>query len=72
MKPRCTKCDVPYVIGYAIETDRCGGFCTYPSRYNYDSLRLINCWKCPKCGESEELDNEDKMLLNGYWRCSIK
>lgn len=68
MKTRCSKCDVPYILGIAIDTR---GFrlersiCMHgPEIYNYDSAIITLCWKCPKCGESEELDNEERELFN--------
>jgi hypothetical protein len=29
-----------------------------PDPYKWDTLDVVKCWKCPKCGHSEYLDND--------------
>jgi hypothetical protein len=54
----CPNCNVKLIIGQAIEFPESLGCCTgfggeAPPRNN-DTLEIIECWKCPKCGHSED------------------
>jgi predicted nucleic-acid-binding Zn-ribbon protein len=53
----CPKCKVEMVIGQVIYPYELKNRLYDPSVpiANKDNLRLVKCWKCPSCGNSEEL-----------------
>jgi hypothetical protein len=54
----CHKCNVELIIGQAIEFPEslgcCTGFGGEATPRNNETLEIIECWKCPKCGHSED------------------
>lgn len=54
MPPNCNKCNVQMIFGIAIDAMP-DGFRVAPISKIVD-LKLINCWKCPICGNSEEIE----------------
>lgn len=56
----CKRCNVPMEIGKAIkykgrEKGERGIHCIANPIISADMLQMIDCWKCPKCGHSEDL-----------------
>lgn len=54
MPPNCNKCNEQMVFGIAIDAMP-DGFRVAPISKIVD-LNLIDCWKCPICGNSEEIE----------------
>ena len=57
----CKYCHVMMEFGTAIRGNfemQCFGYINKPA-YTWDTLDVVRCWKCPKCGHSEYLDNDD-------------
>lgn len=55
--PHCYLCGTKMGPGYAIEAGDDGICCRTwgpPQISTYETLRIIGCWKCPKCGHSED------------------
>jgi hypothetical protein len=62
---KCVKCDTDMVIGQAINPYNQGipfSFFT-PPPIKIDTLELIDCWKCPKCGRSDYLEKDNSNWL---------
>jgi ssDNA-binding Zn-finger/Zn-ribbon topoisomerase 1 len=58
---KCIKCNTGMVIGQAIsphnrEIRWCFG--SQPP-IKIDTLELIDCWKCPKCGQSDYIEKDN-------------
>ena len=54
---RCPRCDLEMEIGQAIKPNYDPN-AFYIAPVGYDSSpEIIECWKCPKCGFSEFLDD---------------
>lgn len=52
--PLCPVCITQMGAGYAIDAE--DDYCCRGRWYavvTYESMRIIGCWKCPKCGHSE-------------------
>lgn len=60
---KCSKCDIEMVEGIAIDPvgfeSNCRYFTPQPL-LNSETLRVIKCLKCPKCGFSDEPINNDQ------------
>lgn len=55
--PQCPRCNIPLKVGKAIDPkpvdrDYCFSMLPYPD-VTIDSLSIMLCWKCVKCGHSE-------------------
>lgn len=55
---KCPKCKTEMVVGQAIEARSTDNVCTGfgVPMLNKDTLRLIECLKCPECGHSDDLN----------------
>ena len=52
---KCNRCNLDYELGFAIFVDPDKAKVRW--NYNhYDDLVVVECLKCPKCGQSEFLD----------------
>ena len=52
----CPRCKIPMTIGQAIDGFEDDEMCRRPSwqhSVDKDSLKLVHCFKCPKCGHSD-------------------
>lgn len=55
----CKRCNIEMKLGQAIHTDRdpprnvCFGFGNIREKH---PLKIVQCWKCPKCGHSEDIE----------------
>lgn len=58
---KCPRCDVEMNVGIAINVN--GGRYIAPcvNIIDYNSLEIIKCWKCPKCGHSDDGEGS-------YWK----
>lgn len=61
---RCPRCDVDMILGQAIDAgpdyNRAIVFCQHI--INASNLKLIDCFKCPKCGHSDDGINGNKLF----------
>jgi len=55
---KCPKCGTEMGKGIAIDAEDTRGFTIVPrAPLNAESLKLIECFKCPKCGYSDDIEN---------------
>jgi hypothetical protein len=57
----CKYCHVMMEIGHSIRSDDDSVLFVYGRKqpsYTWGTLDIVKCWKCPKCGHSEYLDND--------------
>lgn len=61
MKMKCYRCGIEMVPGTAIKPNIDGNALTIMpvAPITAETLKLVNVWKCPTCGHSEE-KNESK------------
>lgn len=53
----CPRCNVEMKIGQAIKTEPsslCLAIKSFFSLIRAEDLKIINCYKCPKCGHSDD------------------
>ena len=56
MITQCPKCEIDLEIGIAIKDNEKGGVCRGMGcpPINADTLEIVDCLKCPKCGYSDD------------------
>jgi Zn ribbon nucleic-acid-binding protein len=63
---QCPRCNIDMVKGTAIKSNEVRGaiYISSPPLVNADTLQLIECWKCPQCGHSD--DGTSKSCAHTY------
>ena len=66
----CYRCKIKMKIGQGIYTESSDNVlhCVSPGCITYDQLKLVDVWKCPECGHSEDI----KDLKNDTKTCNFK